>query len=371
MELGEIRKEIDAVDAELSALFQRRMALSAQVSEYKRQHSLPVMDAGRERAVIARAEGSAGDGSLQPALRRFFEGIMAESRLLQQNALAGHRQSQAPFPTAETVAYLGPAGSFSHEALTQHFGADAHAVPFPSFEEAVDAVASGACRYGILPVENSLTGGVFAVTDLLTQGSVCIIGETVLSVRHCLLAVPNAVAADIRTVLSHPQPLEQCRQFLLRRGYETRTCGSTAGAAEEVARRQDISLAAIASEAAGRLHGLEHLLTDIQDNPANFTRFVVVAPSDQPIVNANKISAVFVVEHRPGTLYGALRAFADRGINLLNLVSRPVPGSPWQYCFHMDFDGNLQDDAVQAALREAGESCRIILILGNYQKWEG
>ena len=371
MDLTDIRSQIDQIDSELSALFQKRMTLSAAVSEYKKSNDLPVLDLGRERAVIAAAEASAEDESLKPALRRFFEGIMAESRLLQQNALQAAHPGKLSSSTAETVAYLGPEGSFSHEALGRHFGDDAHAVPFASFEEVVDAVALGRSRFGILPVENSLTGGVFAVTDLLAQGALRIVGETVLPVRHCLLALPGAVAGDIRVVFSHPQPLEQCRQFLLRKGYDAVAFASTAGAAAEVARRGDIAAAAIASEQAGKLHGLMPLAHDIQDNPANFTRFAIVSASDVPIEEADKISAVLVVEHRPGTLYGALRAFADRGINLMNLVSRPVPGSPWQYCFHMDFSGCLSDPAVQGALKEAGENCRSILILGNYKKWKG
>ncbi len=371
MDLSEIRSQIDGIDRQLSSLFQQRMALSAAVSDYKKKNNLPVLDIGRERAVIASAEASAEEESLKPALRRFYEGIMAESRLLQQNVLLAGRSARPAFPTAETVAYLGPEGSFSHEALGRHFGPDARSVPFASFEDAVDAVIRGQCRYGILPVENSLTGGVFAVTDLLAQGTVRIIGETVLPVRHCLLALPGTVASDIHAVLSHPQPLEQCRQYILRKGYDTTAFSSTAGAAAEVARRGDISVAAIASAQAGKLHGLVPLAHDIQDNPANFTRFAIVSASATPIDGADKISAVFVVEHRPGTLYGALRAFADRGINLLNLVSRPVPGSPWQYCFHMDFGGNLTEPAVQEALKEAGENCRSILILGNYKRYDG
>lgn len=371
MDLKEIRNEIDDIDAGLSALFQRRAALSVQAALYKHQNNLPMVDDGREKAIIERAEASAQDEGLKPNIRHFFEQVLTECRQKQREATAQAVPPQPFLAGGAAVAYLGPEGSFSHEALLQAFGESAHAVPAASFEEAVERVASGACRYGILPVENSLTGGVFAVTDLLANGSLHIVGETVLSVRHCLLGIPGAVAGDISTVLSHPQPLEQCRQFILRRGYDTQACGSTAGAAQETARRQDISLGAIASEAAGRLHGLVPILSDIQDNPANFTRFVVVSAGEQIDTNANKISAVFVVEHRPGTLYGALRAFADRGINLLNLISRPVPGSPWQYSFHMDFDGSLEDPNVQAALASAGACCRSITILGNYRKWVG
>jgi chorismate mutase / prephenate dehydratase len=371
MELGDIRNKIDDIDAELSALFQQRMALAMEVAQFKQAHSLAVLDTARERTVIERAEKSIADERIKPAVRRFFEGIMAESRQLQQVILAVGKPAGTSLASTPTVAFLGPVGSFSHEAVAQHFGAGATAIPSASFDEIVDSVASGAVPLGILPVENSLTGGIFAVTDLLSTGAVHIVGETVLGVRHCLLGVPGATVDSIETVLSHPQPLEQCRQFIRRQGYAPQASGSTAGAAQEVTARQDVTLGAIASEAAGRLHGLVPLVHDIQDNPANFTRFVVVSAASQTVKDANKISAVFVVEHRPGTLYGTLSAFASRGINLVNLVSRPMPGSPWQYCFHMDFDGSLSDATVQAALAEAEVNCRSIKILGNYMKWEG
>ena len=139
----------------------------------------------------------------------------------------------------------------------------------------------------------------------------------------------------------------------------------------EVAHRADLGIAAIASAAAGKRYGLHTLMADIQDNSANYTRFVVIgAASSAALPDANKISAVFVVEHRPGTLYGLLRVFADRGVNILNLISRPIAGAPWQYCFHMDFEGNLSDSNVKEALIAAQSNCRDILILGNYKKWE-
>jgi chorismate mutase / prephenate dehydratase len=370
MELSDIRKQIDAIDAELAELFLRRAGLSMQAALFKQEHGLPMVDSGREKEIVERAEAAASDEGMKLAVRRFMEAVLAECRQKQREVTAPKTPPAPIVVDSGSVAYLGPEGSFSHEACLQAFGVGCRALPFPSFEEVVDAVASGKCRYGILPVENSLTGGVFAAADLLAAGAVHIVGETVLAVRHCLLGIPGAVAGDIRTVLSHPQPLEQCRQFIRRRGYDTRACGSTAGAAREVTQKHDITLAAIASEAAGAMNGLEPLLRDIQDNPANFTRFAVVAAGEQADARADKISAVFIVEHRPGTLYGTLRAFANRGVNILNLVSRPVPGSPWQYCFHMDFDGSLNDANVREALAEAQANCRSIRILGNYRRWE-
>lgn len=370
MDLKDIREQIDGIDAELAKLFGRRMELAQKVAQYKQENNLPVLDVEREREIVQRAESAVQDERLRPFARHFYEDILSLSRQYQSVSMALN-ESRPAFSGGRSVSFLGPEGSFSHEAFLLAFDKDAKPMPLASFEEVVQRVASGACARGLLPLENSLTGGVFAAADLLTGGTVHIVGETVLEVRHCLLDVPGAVLGDVRTVLSHPQPLEQCRQYLQRRGWDAIACSSTTGAAREVAGKRDVALAAIGSEAAGRLYGLEPLERDIQDNPANYTRFAVISAAEEEIPGADKISAIFVVEHRPGTLYGVLRAFADRGVNILNLVSRPVPGSPWQYCFHMDFDGSLKDLKVQDALREAGGNCKGILLLGNYKKWEG
>lgn len=370
MDLNDIRREIDAADKAIAEAFQRRAGLSAAAALYKREHGLPMVDGGRERGILLRAEEMTGDPAMKPAVRRLFEQVLTECRAKQLEALSDGA-AEPVRPAGGQVAFLGPEGSFSHDAAIQYFGADMRSAPAASFEEAVEAVVSGACAFGMLPVENSLAGGVFPVVDILAEGRLYIVGEAVLAVRHCLLGLPGASAGGVKAVLSHAQPLEQCRKFLRRMGYMPQACASTADAARRVAALGDPAFAAIASEAAGQMHGLVPLMRDIQDNPANYTRFAVVSASEQYDAEADKISAMFIVEHRPGTLYGVLRAFADRGINLLNLVSRPVQGSPWQYSFHMDFDGSLADGGVQEALRDAGGNCRSIRILGNYRKWRG
>lgn len=373
MDLKDIRREIDAADEQIAAIFLRRAALSERAALYKKEHDLPMVDGGRERDILLRAEELAGNTAMKPAVRRLFEQVLAECRERQRAVLAEAEPASPERITGVTspVAFLGPEGSFSHEAAVQYFGPDMAAAPAASFEEAAEAVLSGKCEYGILPVENSLAGGVFPVIDLLAGSGLHITGEAVLAVRLCLLGLPGGSAADVRAVLSHAQPLEQSRKFIRRMGYMAEACTSTSDAARRIAALGDPALAAVASEAAGRMVGLVPLMRDIQDNPANYTRFTVVSASKHSDGDADKISAVFIVEHRPGTLYGLLKAFADRGINLLNLVSRPVPGLPWQYSFHMDFEGNLADETVRAALAEAEGHCRNIRILGNYRKWRG
>ena len=368
MDLQQLRMAIDEIDGDLVALIERRMELARQVADYKRQNHLPILDAGREQVVVERAESRTGDPALRPAVRRIVESLMAESRLLQQDLLA---DGPTPNPAPNgAVAYLGPAGSFSHEAALRYFGAGAALLPVSSFEAIAQDVATGRAAAGLLPVENTLTGAIHQAGDLLRGGSLHICGEVVLPVRHCLLALPGATMEEITTVLSHPQPLEQCAGTLKRLGVVTQARASTADAAREVAQLGERTLAAIGSAQAGALYGLEPLAKDIQDNSANYTRFAVVAAGEAvPQPDADKISIVFAVEHRPGTLYGTLRAFADRGVNILNLVSRPIAGAPWQYSFHMDFEGHLGERKVDEALAEAARHCRSLTVLGNYRGW--
>ncbi len=369
MSLEEYRSEIDAIDAELVELFGRRMALSAAIAQHKRENGLPVLDEGRERAVLDRAEGRTLDETLRPLTRRFFQGLLALSRDHQHALLEDVPQ---PAFAAGAVGYLGPEGSFSHEAAAQAFGDGAQFMPFAGFEELVGAVAQGRLERAVLPVENSLTGAVYAAVDLLGAQGIKALGETVVRVRHCVLGLPDAQLADVQLALSHPQPLEQCRRYLRGRGWRTQACASTTEAAQAVARGGDPMVAAIASEDAAQRYGLTVLQRDVQDHAENYTRFLVLAPQGAPdAIDADKISIVFVVAHTPGALFGALRAFADSGVNVLNLQSRPIPGSPWQYCFHMDFQGNLADEAVGRALEHARKSCRSLTILGNYRRWEG
>lgn len=368
MSLEAYRNEIDAIDEQLTALFARRMALAAEIAEQKRRDGLPVLDENRERTVLDRAETRTAQQELRPFTRKFFQSLLSLSRERQHGLL---RQAQPPNYEAHAVGFLGPEGSFSHEAALQAFG-EGGAVAFGSFDDLVDAVVDGELPRAVLPVENSLTGAVYGAVDLLASRRVKVVGETVVRVRHCVLGLPGAALDGIQLVLSHPQPLEQCRQYIRGRRWRGQACSSTTEAAAQVARLGDLSVAALAAENAAGRYGLQVLQRDVQDNAENYTRFLILAPQDalEP-ENPDKISIVFVVEHRPGTLFDALRAFADQSVNMLNLQSRPIPGAPWQYSFHMDFAGRLDDEAVTAALDHARRSCRSLTVLGNYRRWEG
>ncbi|NLG37399.1 MAG: prephenate dehydratase [Clostridiales bacterium] len=375
MSLDELRERIDSADREITAAFERRMAVSREIALNKIDSGLPVLDPARERAVIERAVSRVESSDVRPYVRPLYETIMAASRELQQKLIDELRP--APPETVRengaderpAVAYLGMPGSFSEEAVLAHLGDDCRPEPVESFERIVAGVAEARWPMGMVPLENSLTGCVNVNLDLLLRYDVSIVGEQVLPVRHFLLGLPGVDIGRIRRVLSHPQALEQCGRFLAGRGLETVSCGSTALAARTVARQADTRSAAIASERAAQLYGLAVLASDIQSGAENYTRFVLIAGSSRPDPQADKLSLLCVIDHTPGSLYHMLEVFARRGLNLLSIASRPVAGEPWHYSFYVDIAGNLADPQVAVALEETGTRCSLLRVLGNYRAW--
>lgn len=374
MTLEELREEIDRADRELIAVFERRMAVSREIARYKIGRRLPVQDSAREEAVVEKAVGRVASPDIRPYVAPFYEAVLAASRSLQRRLMEEAEPAEEPAGAGEedgrpAVAYLGMPGSFSEEAALACLGEGCRPRGVSSFEEIVEGVATGAWPMGVLPVENSLTGGVNVNIDLLMRGGVSVIGEQVLPVRHFLLGLPGAPMDGIDRALSHPQALEQCRAFLLSRGIESCPCGSTAEAARTVARQADPRQAAVASERAARLYGLRVLARDIQNGPRNYTRFVLIASRPVSSPEADKLSLMCVIDHTPGSLYRMLENFARHRLNLLHIASRPVPEEPWRYSFLVDIEGNLADGRVQAALDEVRSRCSLLRVLGNYRAW--
>ncbi len=265
------------------------------------------------------------------------------------------------------VAFQGEAGAYSEEAALRHFGA-VETVPRRSLREVFTSVASGDCDAGIVPVENSEAGSINETYDLLLEfhDRLTITGETSLRIAHCLLGLPGARLEGIRRVYSHPQALAQCESFLRRLGVESVPTYDTAGAARLVAVRGEPEEAAIASRRAAELYGLVALAEDIHNNPLNTTRFLSIAPDPGPRRDPSKTSVVFATEHQPGALYRALGAFAEEGLNLTKLESRPARNAVWEYVFYVDFEGHVEDPRVQRALKRLEEQCRWAILLGSY-----
>ena len=272
----------------------------------------------------------------------------------------------------ERAAYQGIEGAYS-EAAARRFlartGRQAEPAGHPTFEAAIRAVEAGACGWAMLPIENTTAGSINEVYDLLVRSDLTLVGEEVLAVDHCLLALPGAPEAGIRRILSHPQALAQCMKFLAaREGCETVYFPDTAMAVRKVQSDGDPSQGAIASEEAGRRWGLAVLRRGLADQGRNFTRFVAVARAPWPIPpgTAGRTSIVLAVPHQPGALLRALAVFQTHDINLTKLESRPRPGMPFQYLFYMDFDGRADDPGAAGALEELRGATAFLKTLGTY-----
>jgi prephenate dehydratase len=267
------------------------------------------------------------------------------------------------------VAFQGEPGAYSQMAAVEHFGAEIEAVPCRTLDDVFELAESGGVAAGLIPVENALAGSIHQSYDLLLEHKLNIVGEHLQRIRHCLMALPDVGPEAIRRVHSHPQALAQCSHYLDRYpGWERVPSYDTAGSARHIRDTQDRQAAAIASAQAAELYGLAVLDEGIEDNQANFTRFLALARHPAPPGPNAKTSIVFSLANRPGALVGALRLFSDRGIDLTKIESRPLVGSPWEYLFYLDLAGSRQDPAVSEALDALQGSALMLRILGSYPR---
>ena len=268
-----------------------------------------------------------------------------------------------------TVGYPGREGAHSAGASAVLYP-DARLLPLPSFRAVADAVTACEVEVGVLPIESSLVGPVAETHDLLYGSALAIVAQTVLPIDHCLAGLAGAALESIRVVHSHPVALDQCRRLLGSLPLATAVAApTTADAALEVARLGDPAHAAIASERAAALNGLAVLAANVGDHPEAYTRFVAVATHTRLDRNGTPFRTAFsfVTDHRPGSLYHALGPFARHGLNLVQLVSRPIPHSTFRYRFDMVLDGHPLDPEIRTALAEMGEWTREVRIFGSYE----
>ncbi len=269
-----------------------------------------------------------------------------------------------------TVAFQGEPGAYSEAALVEYFGAKTNAMGKQRFEDVFEAVETGACDFGFIPIENSLAGSIHRNYDLLREHELHIIGETTLRVRHCLIAAPGASMEKLRKIISHPQALDQCRGYLNRweGGIQIEQVYDTAGAVKQLAETRNQTAAAIASRRAAEIYGMHILVEGIEDDEANFTRFLVL--STQPVDPGKdaKTSILVRLKNLPGSLFKALSVFALRDIDLTKLESRPMIGQPGEYQFYIDFIGSTADKKVIRALNHLEEYATLLRVLGSYPR---
>ena len=359
-DLGQCRPEIDAIDDEITRLMEARLAVSERVAELKRAAGSPVTDPARERAILTRVTDHVPPEHMI-GVRQLFTTLFGLSKALQRrrigaggallDELARAAKSER-FPQKAVVACAGVEGSYAQQATSLLFPIPT-ILYFKGFEKVCEAVEKGLCPYGVLPVENSAAGSVAAVYDLMRQHRFHIVRALRLKVDHVLLAPKGVTLADVRTVASHPHALAQCARFLKAHPEIHAEPGpNTAVAAKELAASGATDRAVIASRVCAELYGLDVIAEDICDAAYNYTRFICIAKDLEVRADANKISLMLSLPHRPGALNGIIAKFAAIDVNLTKLESRPVPGRDFEFSFVFDFEANVGDARVRALLAE-------------------
>lgn len=347
--LLQLRDKIDGLDKEIAGLIARRAETAGEIGRAK--GGAPVWDPAREAQVVARVVEEC-PGLDSEAVERIYREVISLCRGVQ------HRPR---------VAFLGPEGSFSHEGVLRAFGGAVDLVPQLSFPEIFTAVDKGTADWGVIPAENSLEGTVLPTMDAFVSApqDMVIHSEVSIAVDH-MLASEGKSLEDISEVLSHPQALGQCREWLranLPRAAQVPVGSTSAGAAASVGRPER---AAICSALAAGRSGLNILVEKIQDRGRNTTRFWVVGRGTPKRGDKNKTSILFNVEHKPGRLFYAMEALYQEGLNLTHIQSRPLTGSPFEYYFFIDVDGHREDEPVRRALEAMRERTVFLRVLGSY-----
>lgn len=376
MDLSKARNTIDDIDQKILSLFLERMDLAREIGAYKEQQDLPVLNKTREREILTRIQEASGDMELYS--HRLFSTLMDLSRayqeelssspspirsLIEKSLLAGN----TPFPQKGTVACQGIEGSYSQQAADRMFPRG-NILFFKTFDAVFDAVESGLCDFGILPVENSSNGSVRAVYDLLQRKKAFILRSERLWIRHELLAKPGTKLSDIRKIYSHEQAIGQCGDFIKSLGSEVEIIPvtNTAVAARLAAESGDASAASISSHGCDDLYGLVSLGVKIQNSDNNYTRFICIAKEPRIYPGANRISLILSCEHRPGALHEILSRLSALEINLLKLESYPIVGRDFEFMFFFDFEAEASDPKVLGMLESLERISEQFIYLGNY-----
>ncbi len=374
-DLLELRDRIDEIDHEIARLYEARMGVCREVGEYKIANGSKVFDRQREKEKISAVKTMVHGEFNKKGIGELFEQLMAMSRKLQYQLLTEKGAlGKLPFIAVEEldwknsrIVFQGTEGSYSQEAMFRYFGKEINSFHVQKFRDAMEAIEEGSADFAVLPIENSTAGAVDEVFDLLVEFENYIVDELVLPVRHALAGLPDATLSDIERVYSHPQALMQSARYLdEHRDWQQISVANTAVAARKVLEDDDVKKAAICSEHAAEVYGLKVLDREINDNPANSTRFIIVTNQKIFRKNASKISICFEVSHESGSLYHMLSHFIYNDLNMTKIESRPIEGRPWEYRFFVDFDGNMADPAVKNAIRGLREESRNLKILGNY-----
>lgn len=376
-ELEKLRSEIDKIDKDILPLFLKRMELCGKVAEYKRQTGMAIFDPVREKQVLDSKVKLLENPDMVDEVYEFFNSMMCISRVHQGKILSDRAENKECREIIDKsvshvknpkIVYFGSEGAYSEEAAIEYFGRECDKVYSATFDGAFEELASGRVDYAVLPIENSSTGTIARVVDLLNGYKFNIVGEICIPIRHCLVGVPGAKLFDIKKIYSHEQAILQCGEFLKNlKDVECKDYYSTAISAKTVAQSGDKSMAAIASAVNAQLYGLDIIAEEINDVKGNTTRFAIIARLPEVTEECDKISVSFGLKHESGQLHRILSIFASNDLNVLKLESRPIADKPFVYRFFVDFSGRLLDERVCSALETVANETNDFSILGTYK----
>ena len=352
--LEEARKIINEVDRQMVELFIKRMRAAELVYEYKRDMGLPILDQAREDAVIEQNAALVEDEVLRGYYMDYQKHLMGVSRAYQYRMQSGLK-----------VAYSGVEGAFAHIAAGRIFP-EGNRVSYRDFKAAYNAVIAGECDVVVLPIENSYAGEVGQTMDLIFSGNLFINGIYELEIHQNLLGVPGATVQDIRRVVSHPQALSQCHDYIKMRGFETEEANNTAVAAKSVADAADRSVGAIASAETAEIYGLTVVEANVNKSGENTTRFAVLSKVRAACPTLTSSVLMFTVKNEAGSLANAISIIGKHGYNMTALRSRPMKKHSWQYYFYIEIDGTTDTENGTDMLRELGRVCDQLKVVGTF-----
>ncbi|ANS84577.1 prephenate dehydratase [Vibrio scophthalmi] len=372
--LDEIRTRLNELDDNLLQLLSERRQMSIEVAKSKVQTSKPVRDAEREQQLLVKLINNGQDKYNLDAqyITKLFHTIIEDSVLLQQSYLQNLANPEISRKPLARVAFLGAKGSYSHLASREFFSrknTELIELNCEGFKEVANTVESGHADYGVLPIENTSSGSINEVYDLLQHTTLYIVGELTLPIEHCLVATSDIRLENLTTLYSHPQPHQQCSEFLSHlKGIELKTCASTADAMQKVRQLNRDDVAAIGNASSGKIYGLQPIKGNIANQTENHTRFIVVARKPvevSPQIPA-KTTLIMSTSQEAGSLVATLLVLQRYGINMTKLESRPIMGNPWEEMFYVDVEAHLDSECVQDAIVELTKITKHLKVLGCY-----
>ena len=380
-DLDDYRVRIDEIDREITKLFEERMNVVLSVADYKMKNNLPIFNRGREDEVIEKNIGYLENKDYAGELKEFYNDLMEVSRHLQnrkmqesekKSSIEELKKSKAVYNKKDTdkkIGFFGVSGSFTEEAMFKYFGRVKDPKAYDEFEDVFLAVKNNEIDYGVVPIENSSTGAIAQVYDLLYKYEFYIVGEQCVRAEQNIVGVKGTTLDDIKEVYSHPQPFAQSTEFLkCHPEWKLIPFHSTSVSAKLVSDLKEKSKVAIASKRAAQIYNLDIIKENINNQSQNTTRFIIISRNLESDESCNKVSVVFSIDDKAGTLYKLISHFAENNINMIKIESRPMEHGTWNYFLYVDFDGNIDSPEVITALNLIRQNSPYFKLLGGYRK---